>query len=247
MSDRREDASPLHRSAATHFPHASIRGLTTFAPPGAVEMAEMLDGNVGILVAINAEKIAHADPLIADLTARHLAYPDGIGAVLALRRRGVPATRMAGADLWLTILRRYAAQRSFFLVGGAEEVIQAVTKRLLRQYPGMRLRSRNGYLSEADVQALATEIGDWRPDFVFVAMGSPRQEILMDRLFSEHPAVYMGLGGSFDIYAGRKPRAPRWTQRIGMEWAYRLLREPVRLRRLPTYLRFAAMLATGRY
>jgi UDP-N-acetyl-D-mannosaminouronate:lipid I N-acetyl-D-mannosaminouronosyltransferase len=207
----------------------------------------MLEGSAGILLAINAEKVANADPLIVDLSARHLGYPDGIGAVLALRRRGVAATRMPGADLWLTILRRYAAERSFFLIGGAEEVIQAVAKRLLRQYPGMRLRSRNGYLSNADVQALATEIGDWRPDFVFVAMGSPRQEILMDRLFSEHPAVYMGLGGSFDIYAGRKPRAPRWTQRIGMEWAYRLLREPVRLRRLPTYLRFAAMLATGRY
>ena len=231
----------------TLFPHASIRGLTTFGPPGAAEMADMLDGNAGILVAINAEKIAHADPLIADLTARHLGYPDGIGAVMALRRRGVPATRMPGADLWRTILHRYAGERSFLLVGGADEVIQAVTKRLLRQYPGIRMRSRNGYLSEADVQALATEIGDWRPDFVFVAMGSPRQEILMDRLFSAHPAVYMGLGGSFDIYAGRKPRAPRWVQGIGMEWAYRLLREPVRLRRLPTYLRFAAMLVTGRY
>jgi UDP-N-acetyl-D-mannosaminouronate:lipid I N-acetyl-D-mannosaminouronosyltransferase len=231
----------------TLFPHASIRGLTTFAPPGAAGLAEVLDGSAGILVAINAEKIAHADPLITGLTARHLAYPDGIGAVLALRRRGIPANRTAGADLWLTILRRYAAERSFLLVGGSEEVIRAVSKRLLGQYPGIRLRSRNGYLSEADVQALAAEIGEWRPDFVFVAMGSPRQEILMDRLFSEHPAVYMGLGGSFDIYAGRKARAPRWVQGIGMEWAYRLLREPVRLRRLPGYLRFAAMLAMGRY
>jgi UDP-N-acetyl-D-mannosaminouronate:lipid I N-acetyl-D-mannosaminouronosyltransferase len=229
------------------FPHASIRGLMTFAPSGEAGMIDLLEENPGILVAINAEKIAGADPVIADLSARHLAYPDGIGAVLALRRRGIHAKRMPGADLWLMVLDRYAGERSFLLVGGTEEVIQAVTTRLVKRHPGIRLRSRNGYLSEADERELVTEIGEWKPDFVFVAMGSPRQEILMDRLFSVHPAVYMGLGGSFDIYAGRKPRAPRWLQGIGLEWAYRLVREPVRLRRLPTYLRFAALLATGRY
>lgn len=218
----------------------------TFAPPRVAELMDLLDGNAGIMVAINAEKIASADPAVADLSARHLAYPDGIGAVLALRRRGIHATRMPGAGLWLTIIQRYAGRLSFLLVGGTEEVIQVVTKRLVRRYPGIRLRSRNGYLSEADVQELAAEIGDWKPDFVFVAMGSPRQEILMERLFLVHPAVYMGLGGSFDIYAGRKPRAPRWLQGMGLEWAYRFVREPVRLRRLPTYLRFAALLATGR-
>jgi UDP-N-acetyl-D-mannosaminouronate:lipid I N-acetyl-D-mannosaminouronosyltransferase len=154
---------------------------------------------------------------------------------------------MPGADLWLAIIDRYAAQRSFLLVGGTEEVIQAVSKRLGGRHPGMRLRSRNGFVTEADVKELEAEIGDWRPDFVFVAMGSPRQEILMERLFSVHPAVYMGLGGSFDVYAGRKARAPRWLQRIGLEWAYRFVREPVRLSRLPTYLRFAASLAAGRY
>lgn len=219
----------------------------TFAPPRATEMIDLLDGNAGILVAVNAEKIAHADPAIADLSSRHLGYPDGIGAVLALRRRGIQATRMPGAGLWLSIIRRYAGRLSFLLVGGTEEVIQEVTKRLVRRHPGIRMRSRNGYLSEADVQKLAAEISDWKPDFVFVAMGSPRQEILMERLFMVHPAVYMGLGGSFDIYAGRKPRAPRWLQRRGLEWAYRLVREPMRLRRLPTYLRFAALLATRRY
>jgi UDP-N-acetyl-D-mannosaminouronate:lipid I N-acetyl-D-mannosaminouronosyltransferase len=239
--------SPLHRRAEELLPSASIHGLTTFAPSREAVLIDLLDGNPGILVAINAEKIAHADPAIVDLTARHLGYPDGIGTVLALRRRGIQATRMPGADLWLAIIDRYAAQRSFLLVGGTEEVIQAVSKRLAARHPGMRLRSRNGFLTEADVQELETQIGDRRPDFVFVAMGSPRQEMLMQRLFSIHPAVYMGLGGSFDIYAGTKARAPRWLQRIGLEWAYRFVREPVRLRRLPTYLRFAASLATGRY
>jgi UDP-N-acetyl-D-mannosaminouronate:lipid I N-acetyl-D-mannosaminouronosyltransferase len=243
------DAQPpssLHSRAAALFPSASIRGLITFAPPTPADMVDLLDGNLGILLAINAEKIAHADPAVADLSAKHLGYPDGVGAVLALRRRGIKATRMPGAGLWLNIVQRYAGRLSFFLVGSTEEVIQTVTKRLVTRHPGIRLRSRNGYLSEPDIQDLAAEIGDWKPDFVFVATGSPRQEILMERLFSVHPAVYMGLGGSFDIYAGRKPRAPRWLQRLGLEWAYRLVREPMRLRRLPTYLRFAALLAAGR-
>ena len=233
-------------AASGAFLHASLQGLTTFAPPREAALVELLDGRSGILVAINAEKIARHDPAIAEVTSLHLGYPDGVGAVLALRRRGIRAHRMPGADLWLTIIARYGIRRSFYLIGGTEEVIQAVAEKLTNQNPEMRLWTRNGYVSEGELQHLEHELCSLRPDFVFVAMGSPKQEILMRRLYSIHPAVYVGLGGSFDIYAGTKSRAPRWLQQIGLEGAYRLLREPRRLDQLPTLFRFVALLATGR-
>ena len=68
----------------------------------------------------------------------------------------------------------------------------------------------------------------------------------MSALYEAHPALYMGVGGSFDVYAGRKPRAPVVVQRIGLEWAYQFVREPRRLHRLPAYLKFGALLAFGR-
>ena len=208
---------------------------------------ELLATGPGILLAVNALKVADADPTIIAMTATHLGYPDGIGAVLALRRLGIPGTRLPGADLWLRIVARYAGERSFYLVGGTEEVIRIVAEKLVPGYPGLQLRYRNGYLRPGDRERLQEDLRTHRPDFVFVAMGSPRQEVLMAALYEAHPAVYLGLGGSFDAYAGRTRRAPRRLQQMGLEWAYRLIREPGRIRRLPAIIRFAAPLGTGRF
>lgn len=247
MSEPIRPPSQLHEAARSRFPAATLRDLTTFAPPSPAQLVELLDEGSGILVAINAEKISGRDPVIAAMTSEHVGYPDGIGAVLALRRRGIKAQRMAGADLWLAILDRYAANRSFFLIGGTDAVIQVVEAKLRDRYPAMRLWARDGYVSAAELDHLEQQIGHRKPDFVFVAMGSPKQEIVMRRFYASCPAVYLGLGGSFDVYAGVKSRAPRWLQRMGLEWAYRVVREPTRLRRLPTYMRFLATLISGRY
>jgi UDP-N-acetyl-D-mannosaminouronate:lipid I N-acetyl-D-mannosaminouronosyltransferase len=229
------------------FPHASLRGLTTFAPSSQAALVELLATGPGILLAVNAVKVADADPTIIAMTATHLGYPDGIGAVLALRRLGVAATRLPGADLWLRIVARYAGERSFYLVGGTAEVVRIVAEKLVASYPGLQLRYRDGYLGPGDREQLEEDLRTHRPDVVFVAMGSPRQEVLMASLYQAHPAVYLGLGGSFDTYAGETRRAPRRVQQMGLEWAYRLIREPGRIRRLPAIIRFAALLGTGRF
>jgi UDP-N-acetyl-D-mannosaminouronate:lipid I N-acetyl-D-mannosaminouronosyltransferase len=246
MSPSDAALSPLRVAAERLFPHASIGGLTTFAPAGEGELVALLGSAPGILVAINAEKIAQADPTIAEITAAHVGYPDGLGAVLSMRRKGVPASRMPGSDLWLAIVDRYAADRSFFLVGSTQEVVTTVAERLRAQHPGIQLWYRNGFLSTVEELQLERDVVERRPHFVFVAMGSPRQEVLMRRLFSLHPAVYVGLGGSFDVYAGKQRRAPRWIRRVGLEWAYRLVSQPSRLRRIPRFLRFIGFLASGR-
>jgi UDP-N-acetyl-D-mannosaminouronate:lipid I N-acetyl-D-mannosaminouronosyltransferase len=239
-------ASPLRAAALATFAHASLRGLSTFAPPTEEALVQLVGSGPGMLLAVNAEKIAARDPTIVRLSHAQVGYPDGMGAVLALRRRGVRATRIPGADLWLSILERYAGKRSFYLVGSTKQVVTLVAEKLARRYPGLNLHARDGYFGAGDRERLQDDLKRKRPDFVFVAMGSPRQELLIASLYDAHPAVYLGLGGSFDVYGGRKRRAPRRLQQMGLEWAYRLIREPGRIRRLPTMIRFLVLLGLGR-
>ena len=137
-------------AAWSAFPHASLRGLTTFAPPSEAALVELLATGPGILLAVNALKVADADPTIIAMTATHLGYPDGVGAVLGVAPAGHPRKRLPGADLWLRIVARYVGERSFHLVGGTEEVIEIVAEKLSVRYPGMQLRYRNGYLAAGD-------------------------------------------------------------------------------------------------
>ena len=238
--------SPLHLEAAGRFQHGDVRGFTTFAPPKASALVSLAATEGGLLIAVNAEKLARADPRLREVVNANLGYPDGMGAVLALRRLGVPARRVAGADLWRRLVARHATDRRFFLIGGEQTVIEAVVERLRREHPGIDLRFRNGFLQPGDRERLYDELKAYRPEIVLVGMGSPRQELLMSQLYAAHPATYMGLGGSFDVFVGRKPRAPRVLQATGLEWAYQFVREPRRLHRLPAYLKFAWLLALGR-
>ena len=106
---------------------------------------------------------------------------------------------------------------------------------------------RNGYIrSEEERQALIADVVVRKPDVVFVAMGSPKQELLMEELLEWHPAIYQGLGGSFDVYTGHVRRAPAWWVRHNLEWAYRLVKEPVRIKRQIHLIRFLLLVRLGR-
>src|SRR5690606_21888349 len=180
---------------------------------------------------------------------RNIGYPDGIGAVLGLKRKGVGGVqKIPGCELWLDIIRRTFQEKSFYVVGGREEVITAAVSRLRHEFPGIAILGfRDGYLSsEAERAELVADIATKAPDIVFVAMGSPLQEILMEEMFRAHPAVYQGLGGSLDVYTGRVPRAPRWWVDHNLEWLFRLVREPSRAKRQIQLARFLARLCIGR-
>ena len=239
-------AVSLRAAAQAAFPSRVIRGFTVFAPTDVDSLLRIAGSASGILVAVNAEKLANGDPGLRQIANDNLAYPDGMGAVLALRRTGVSAHRIAGADLWLHLAARFYRDRSFYLIGGTQRVIEATAQKLRQRLPDIDLEYRNGYLSDEDVAALEDRLRQRQPWIVLVGMGSPRQERLMERLNHAHPALYMGVGGSFDVFVGAKPRAPGWLQRAGMEWAYQFVRTPQRLPRLPAYLKFAWLLAIGR-
>jgi len=91
-------------------------------------------------------------------------------------------------------------------------------------------------------KALIKDISNRKPDVIFVAMGSPKQELLMEDMQKQHPALYQGLGGSFDVYTGNVDRAPTWWVSKNLEWAYRLLKQPSRIKRQIHLVRFFYLL-----
>lgn len=214
---------------------------------------ELLDHVVrhkGILVAINAEKILHATPQTRDIINRNIGYCDGIGAVMALRRHGQKqAVKLPGCELWLKIIAAlYKDGKRFYLVGSKQEVIEATVAKLKQEFAGIDIVGyRNGYIkTEEERKALLDDIAARRPDVVFVAMGSPKQELLMEEMSERHPAIYQGLGGSFDVYTDYVKRAPQWWVQHNLEFAYRLIKQPSRIKRQIHLVRFWLLVKLGR-
>ena len=215
-------------------------------------LAAVRSGAGGFAIAINAEKVITCgrDRNVQETIERAtLRYPDGAGVVVAMRLKGVRTSRVAGADLWLEILRQARGQKlGVALVGAQPAILETTRRRLEAEFPDVDvLVARNGYDGIRDIDALTRELAAAKPGLAFVALGSPLQERLIERFRAVHPTgYYMGLGGSFDIYAGAKKRAPLWMQRRGLEWLFRFLAEPSRARRETKRLKFLALLVLGK-
>ena len=214
------------------------------------ELLAYVSQQKGILVAINAEKILHASEQTRSIINRNIGYCDGIGAVMALKKRGYKSViKIPGCELWLKIISMtYQEGKSFYLVGSKQEVIEQTIAKLKQEFEGISIVGyRNGYIkTDEERQALIDDVAAKRPDVVFVAMGSPKQELLMEEMSGKHAAVYQGLGGSFDVYTGNVKRAPQWWVRHNLEWAYRLLKEPVRIKRQIHLVKFLFLVKCGK-
>lgn len=198
------------------------------------ELFEYIDEHKGILVAINAEKILHATDETREIINRNLGYVDGAGAMMALHQKGYKnASKIPGCELWLKIIEHFHKEKSIYLVGSKPEVIEKTVAKLKEDYPGINIIGyRDGYInSEEEKEQLLKTIEEKKPDIVFVAMGSPKQELLMEQMQERHNAIYQGLGGSFDVYVGAVERAPKWWVDHNLEFAYRLFKQPKRIKR----------------
>ena len=198
-----------------------------------------------ILVAINAEKIMHATDEIRRLVNNNIGYADGFGAVWALKKKGFrDAMKIPGCELWLDIVRSTFQNKTFYLVGGKQEIIDATVSKLHNEFPGIQIVNyHNGYLESIEkISLLIDDVAARKPDVVFVGMGSPKQELLMEQMQHRHAAVYQGLGGSFDVYTRFVKRAPGWWVRNNLEWAYRLVRQPARIKRQLFLVKFLILL-----
>lgn len=194
------------------------------------------------VVTLNAEMVVFAQEnqeLDRIIRHAHLIVPDGAGVVWALRLSGQRCDRLPGIELAGAALGRAAAQgRRVALLGAKKEVMEAVQPVLAKLYPGLNVVSaRDGYFSADDEEAVVKQVAAEKPDLVLVALGVPRQEYFIDKWQGAFPdAVMIGVGGSFDVWAGVVKRAPQAFQKMHMEWLYRLISEPWRFKRMSSSL-----------
>lgn len=205
---------------------------------GAVEAvrAMLRDGGAHQVVTVNGVMLVHAardERIRGVLNGAALAVADGVGVAVAariLRRRPAPA-RVPGVELADDLAGLAAAEGyRIFLLGAAPGVAEEAASALRRRHPGLAVAGvQHGYVR--DDAAIIARIHRARPHILFVGMGFPRQELWIAEHRDELGVpVSMGVGGTLDILAGRVRRAPRWVQRAGLEWAYRVVREPRRWR-----------------
>jgi N-acetylglucosaminyldiphosphoundecaprenol N-acetyl-beta-D-mannosaminyltransferase len=207
------------------------------------------------VVTLNPEMAmaAQRDPMLATSIIRaDLTIADGVGITCAARLQGQRIPRVTGVDL-LERSAQLAAEHGYrlFLLGAAPGVAAAAASRLMARYPALHLPgSRSGSPEPSADRGILEQLNAYRADILFVAFGSPAQEHWISRLREGLQAagvgVAVGVGGSFDFLSEQVPRAPLWMRRVGLEWVYRLKREPWRWRRMSALPRFAlAVILSG--
>ena len=168
--------------------------------------------------------------------------PDGVGTVLASKMVKKPVKeKIAGIEVMKEILNKAAEEgKSVYLLGAQEEILQKCIHNLNRELPDLNIvGSHNGFFDLNDCGDIIEDIREKDPWAIFVAMGSPRQEVLIDKIINiTNSKIYMGVGGSFDVFAGKVKRAPKWMISLKLEWLYRVSKEPWRIKRLGAIPKF---------
>jgi N-acetylglucosaminyldiphosphoundecaprenol N-acetyl-beta-D-mannosaminyltransferase len=171
-----------------------------------------------------------------------LIIPDGVGTVLASKLVKNPVKeKIAGIDVVREILiKANKEKKSIYLLGAKEEVVNKCAKNIMLEFPHLKITGfHNGFFDLNNCDNLIEQISSCNPWAVFVAMGSPRQEIFIKKIMDKSNAhIFMGVGGVFDIFAGELKRAPKWMIKLGLEWLYRVVKEPVRIKRLSAIPKF---------
>lgn len=187
-------------------------------------------------VVVNVAKLVNAqtdDGLKEIINSCPLVNVDGAGIILGAKFLGIDIPeRVTGIDLMQKLIE-YSAQKGYrvYFFGAEEEIVGKVVEIYKNQYPELAVAGyRNGYYSQAEEENIVSNIRDSKADILFVAMGSPKKEIFLST-YSEKMGVpfTMGVGGSFDVVAGKVKRAPKWMQSLNSEWIFRLVQEPRRM------------------
>lgn len=226
-----------------------LNNIKTFIPSSKSELIDYAFRKKKILIAINAEKILNRSSIFKNIVNSNVGYPDGFGAVLALKKKGFHNSfKIPGCELWLQIVSNFYKSKSFYLIGGNQRVLEGALKRLRSDFKGINiLGSRNGYFKDENQKKIVIEdIVKKSPDIIFVAMGSPNQEYFMFEIQKRYEALYQGLGGSLDVYVGDINRAPKFMIDNNLEWAYRLIKQPFRIFRQIHLFRFFVLLKLNR-
>ena len=161
--------------------------------------------------------------------------PDGVGIKLALKINGINQQNLPGIEYSKKLIA-ICAKNGFpiALLGAKEEIVQKAKTNLLKEFENLNIvYARNGYFSKEDEENIKSEMTQAAPMAVFVALGAPKQEFMIQELKKSMPeAVFVGVGGSFDVWSGVVKRAPEIYQKLGLEWLYRTVKEPQRFKRI---------------
>ena len=209
------------------------------------DIKKRMDSNLkSTIIAVNPEKVMTAgkDESIKSLI-NEATYqiPDGVGILIASRLKGGHIhSRVTGVDMMERLLKFAADEgKKVFMYGAKEEVVTKAKENIEKTFPAIQITGySNGY--NKDQEALVNAINQSKADIIFVALGSPRQELwIRDHLDKVGVKVFQGVGGSFDVFAGNVKRAPLFFRKLGLEWFYRLMSDPKRFKRqlaLPKFL-----------
>ena len=186
------------------------------------------------IVAINPEKILKArkdEKLKKLLNNATYQIPDGVGIIYASKiKKGNIKSRITGIDC-MDMLCKLASDKGYkiFLYGAKEETIKLAKEKLEEKYQNIKIVGYiNGY--EKDNDKILKAINKSQADIIFVALGSPKQENwITNNMDKINASIFQGVGGSFDVISGNIKRAPVWMQKAGLEWLYRLIKEPKRI------------------
>lgn len=202
----------------------------------------------GFGIAINPEKIimARKDVTLRDqLNSGTLRFADGMGVVKTMRKKGVPSQRIPGVEFWQALMMGSREQQvPVMLIGARPEINQQAAAKL--KAAGVNVVANiDGYFTDEHV--LIEALHKHQPKIVSVAMGSPRQELLIARLREHYPdAFYQGVGGTYDVFTGHVKRAPKLFCKLHLEWFYRLCAQPTRIARQLNLIKYVWLHFTGR-
>lgn len=208
-------------------------GVDSFSFDEAVDYA---CDHCGQIVTINPEMISAArkDKNFSNiLSDAELVVPDGIGVEIGLKILGHNVKRIPGVDLGKALIVKFSNEnKSVAFIGAKPEIVDLAIKNLKNEIPNLNIvYSHDGYFS--DDEQIIKEVANSNADLVLVALGSPKQEFFINKLKTKLPkSVMIGLGGSFDVWSGTVPRAPKIFQKLGLEWLYRTIKEPKRFKRI---------------
>ncbi|WP_415296452.1 WecB/TagA/CpsF family glycosyltransferase [Clostridium perfringens] len=171
-----------------------------------------------------------------------LIIPDGVGTLLAAKINGIDITeKIAGIEV-MNMLLEEARDKNLkvFLLGAKEEILIKCKEKIKENYDRINIvGSNNGFFDLDNCDDLIEKINESKADILFVAMGAPRQEVFIEKYKDKLCCkIFMGVGGSFDVFAGNVNRAPQFMINIGMEWLYRVAKEPWRIKRLGSIPKF---------
>lgn len=159
-------------------------------------------------------------------------YPDGIGVIFASKILKKPLMgRTTLLDFIYDLLKIVEEKKwSLYILGGKKKLSDTSRKNLKKKFPNLIIYNRSGYFSESETGEIISDINKKNPTLLFVGMGSPRQEIWIDKHINTINAKgFFGVGGSMDVISGLIPRAPKVLRDMGCEWIYRMYKEPRRM------------------